>query len=68
VLFQQPERLAAVGGLEHAVVRGLELLGDIGPEIVFVFNAKDYFLCGHRHRSLMQLAVPDRHLLSEGRR
>ena len=47
VLLKQAERLAAVGSLEHAVVRSLQFLGDVAPQIVFVFDAKNCFFCRH---------------------
>ena len=43
MLLKQAERLAAVDSLEHAVVRSLQLLGNVAPQVVFVFDAKNYF-------------------------
>ena len=43
MLLKQAECLAAIGSLEHAVVRSLQFLGNVAPQIVFVFDAKNRF-------------------------
>ncbi len=39
MLLEQLQSLAAVGRLDHVVIGCLQLLRDIGPQVVFVFNA-----------------------------
>lgn len=47
VPLEETERLAAVGGLEHTIVGSLQFFGDVAPQIVLVFNAKNCFLIVH---------------------
>ncbi len=47
MLFEKRQGLAAVGCLKHAIVGSFQLLGEVAPEIVFVFNAENCFVCCH---------------------
>lgn len=47
LILKETKGLAAISCLKHAVIGGLQFLGKVGPQVVFVFNAKYCFLDIH---------------------